>query len=512
MFRNPACGARHRVAPTPSAPQNHKVRLPRILAALAVSLAASAADARAASPAPRLALTPCTLAHPYAPARVAARCGTLEVLEDRARPSGRKVSLAVAVIGAERAPGTDPVFVLAGGPGQSIRDVFPAIAPAFARISRSRDLVLVDQRGTGGSSRLGCPALDAPERVLQDSASQLRAVADCARSLKADLRRYGTDDFVADLEEVRAALGYVRVNVVGFSYGTRAGLAWLRAHPERVRALVLDGVAPFQLVVGGHFEEDGQRALDLLFARCGADPFCAERFPDPPAALRALGDRLARGETKVQTRHPLTGAPLEAGFGLDQLRAVVTAFLYQSETAAVLPPMLGAAAAGDLGPLTAQGVATTGDLEAGLSRPVQLSVLCAEDVPFIQEGPAAEDARRFLGRSSRDALEKLCAAWPVQSVPEAWRAPFRSEAPALLLSGEADPVTPPRWAALLAKDLPNSREVVLRGQGHGVFTRGCVPHLVADFLDAGSAAGLDTACAAAIRPPPIFIDFLGGAP
>jgi pimeloyl-ACP methyl ester carboxylesterase len=302
------------------------------------------------------------------------------------------------------------------------------------------------------------------------------------------------------------------VNVVGFSYGTRAALAWLRAHPERIRALVLDGVAPFQQVIGGHFEEDGQRALELLFARCGADPYCRDRFPDPPAALAKLRGELARGDARVRTRHPLTGAPLETRFGLDQLRAVVTSFLYQSETAAVLPPMLGAAAAGDLGPLAAQGVATTADLEAGLSRPLQLSVLCAEEVPFIRDDPPAEDARRFLGRSSRDGLRKLCAAWPVRPVPEAWHAPFHSEAPALLLSGEGDPVTPPRWAELLARDLPNARPIVLSGQGHGVFTRGCVPALVGEFLDAGSAAGLDTKCATAIRPPPVFIDFLGGAP
>jgi len=443
---------------------------------------------------------------------VAARCGTLAVPEDRARPSGRQLSLAVAVIDADRAGAPDPVFVLAGGPGQSIREVFPAIAPAFARITRTRDLVLVDQRGTGGSSRLGCPALDAPEHVLRDPASELRAVAACARSLPVDLQRYGTDDFVADLEDVRATLGYARVNVVGFSYGTRAALAWLRARPEHLRALVLDGVAPFQLAVGGHFEEDGQRALDLLFARCAANPFCKEKFPDPAHTLRQLAAALARGEAKVRIRHPLTGKPLETAFGLDQLRGVVTAFLYQSEAAAVLPPMLDAAAAGDLAPLAAQGIATTGDLEAGLSRALQLSVSCAEDVPFIQDDPPEADARRFLGRSGRDAFRKLCSAWPVKSVAAAWRAPFRSDAPALLLSGEADPVTPPRWADLLARDLPNSRQIVLAGQGHGVFGRGCVPQLVADFLDEGSAAGLDTACAAAIRPPPVFIDFLGGPP
>lgn len=482
-------------------------------AALALALVlVPPADAREPS-APGMKLTPCQLVHPLVPARVAARCGTLQVPEDRAKPAGRKLSLAIAVIDAESpraAP--DPVFVLAGGPGQAVREVFPALAPAFARIARTRDLVLVDQRGTGGSGRLACAALDTPERVLGDPGKELAAVASCARKLRVDLRRYGTDDLVADLEAVRAALGYERVNVVGFSYSTRAALVWLRAHPERIRSLVLDGVAPFQLVVGGHFEEDGQRALDLLFARCAEDSLCGSRFPDLAGTLRALRDRLARNGERVRTRHPLTGAPLSAPFGLDQLRAVVTAFLYQAESAAVLPPMLRAAASGDAGPLAAQALATTAQLEAGLSRPLQLSVLCAEDVPFIEEGLAAEDARRFLGRSVRDGFKKLCAAWPVAPVPAAWRTPVRSQVPALLLSGEADPVTPPRWAALVAADLPRSRQIVLQGQGHGVFARGCVPQLAAELIDAGSAAGLDLSCADTIRPPPVFVDFLGGAP
>ncbi|MGB8930328.1 MAG: alpha/beta hydrolase, partial [Anaeromyxobacteraceae bacterium] len=365
---------------------------------------------------------------------------------------------------------------------------------------------------TGGSGRLACPALDAPERVLDDPAKELAAVGACARSLKVELARYGTADFVADLEAVRAALGYERVNVIGFSYGTRAALSWARAHPARIRALVLDGVVPFQAVVGSSFEEDGQRALDRLFARCAADPLCARSFPDPAGELRSLSARLAARAERVRTRHPLTGAALEATFGLDQLRAVVSAFLYQAESAAVLPPMLHAAAAGDVGPLAAQGVAATADLEAGLSRPLQLSILCAEDVPLIREPLPELEARHFLGRSVRDAFRRACAAWPVPPVAPAWRSEWRSEVPALLLSGEADPATPPSLADLLSRDLPNARQVVLAGQGHGVFSRGCVPRLVADFLDARSAAGLDLSCAAAIRPPPPFVDFLGGSP
>lgn len=470
---------------------------------LALALAAS----------PSVKLSPCQLEHPYTPVRVSARCGTLEVPEDRAHPARRRIALAIAVIRAEAPrPRPDAVFVLAGGPGQAIRSVFPLLAPAFGRIARDRDVVLVDQRGTGGSGRLSCPSLDAPERVLEDPASELRAIEACGRSLRADLSKYGTRDFVADLEAVRVALGYAQANVVGFSYGTRAALAWLGAYPGSVRSLVLDGVTPSDYVVGASLEQDGQRALDLLFARCAADPLCAKAFPDPAAELRSLAARLARAPERVRARHPLTAAPLVSTFGLDQLRAVVSSFLYESETAAVLPPMLHAAAGGDLGPLAAQGVAATAELEAGLSRALQLSVVCAEDAPLLAGTPADPDARLFLGRSARDAFRRSCAAWPVPRAAPRRTSSFWSAVPVLLLSGEADPVTPPRWAERLLPDFPNARHVVLAGQGHGVLSRGCVPRLVAEFLDAGSGARLDLSCAAAIRPPPVFVDFLGGSP
>lgn len=488
------------------------MHLATLLASLAVALPA-AAPAAAKGTGPAIALAPCTLSHPLVAARVGARCGTLDVPEDRARPGGRRISLAIAVVPAEAArPEPDPVFVLAGGPGQAIREVFPVLAPAFARLAATRDLVLVDQRGSGGSGRLHCPALEAPERVLDDPGRELRAVAECMVSLRADLAMYGTADYVADLEAVRDALGHGRVNAVGFSYGTRVALAWLGAHPERIRSIVLDGVVPPQYAVGAAAAEDGQRALDLLFSRCAADAERARRLPDPAAELRALAARLGRRAERLRIRHPLTGVPIDATFGLEQLRAVVSAFLYQSETAAVLPVMIHAAALGDAGPLAAQGIAATADLEAGLSRLLQLAVVCAEDVRFLPDPLPDLGERSFLGGSVREALQQLCGTWRVERAPPAPRAAIRSEVPALLLSGEADPVTPPRWAELLARDVPNARHVVLPGQGHGVFARGCVPRLVADFVEAGSAAALDSSCAASHPPPPVFVDLLGPLP
>jgi pimeloyl-ACP methyl ester carboxylesterase len=484
------------------------------LALLAIPLVLPAA-ARAFPPGQGIALSPCQLGHPIAAARVAARCGTLEVPEDHARPDGRKIGLRVAVIPSDNPSGQPaPVFMLAGGPRQAITEVYPRIAPAFERIGRERDIVLVDQRGTGGSNGLTCPNLsgrDRDEDLLPSEARRL--AADCARTLsqKADLTRYGTNDFVRDLEAVRVALGYPALNVMGGSYGTRAALAYARAYPDRTRTLVLDGVAPFPMIVGNDFDRDSQRSLDLLFRRCAGEPACAARYPDLPGDVRTLLARLDARPEKVRLRHPLTGEPIVQDFTGDAARQVLFAFLYQAETSALLPALLREAKGGDLAPLAAQGILAVADIQAGMSRALQLSVLCSEDVPnFVDPLPGASPT--FLGNRAREAFRSLCADWPRAAPDPGFHESTRLDVPALLLSGEADPVTPPRWGDVAASSLPAGRHVVVAGAGHGVLGRGCIPRVVAAFVKKGSAEGLDVSCVDRLRPSPIFVDLQGGAP
>ncbi len=404
------------------------------------------------------------------------------------------------------------MFVLAGGPGQSITETFPRIAPAFDRLQRDRDLVLVDQRGTGGSGLLSCPKIGRSDRDVELLPAEAgRAAGACARSLPVDLTRYGTDDYVRDLDAVRAALGYERVNLVGFSYGTRAALAYARAHPRRARTLVLDGVASFQMIIGNDFDVDSERALTLLFARCAAEPACLARYPDLEKGFRDLVARLDRKPEKVRTRHPVTGEPLDLVVDGDAVRQVTLAFLYQAETAALLPPLIREALQGDLAPLAAQGILAVTDIQAGMSRPLQLSVLCSEDVPLYTD-PAPGAAPTFLGNGAREAFRGLCAEWPRAPLDPTFHQAPRMEVPTLLLSGEADPVTPPRWADQAAMSLPASRRLTVPGQGHGVFARGCMPRIVAEFVKRGSADGLDVSCLDKLRPAPIFLDLQGGSP
>jgi len=264
--------------------------------------------------------------------------------------------------------------------------------------------------------------------------------------------------------------------------------------------------------VGADLGRDADRALSLLFSRCRDDRACRDRYPDPERDFREVLARLERRPEKVRARHPATGERLDLTVDADRFRQVVLGFLYQAETAALLPALVREARDGDLAPIASQALLVASDIQAGLSRPLQLSVLCSEDVPFYPMAPAAEEGRSFLGGSAREAFERACADWPRGQVDPQFHRAAPMEVPALLISGEADPVTPPSWAELAAISLPRSRAVTLPGQGHGNFGRGCMPRIVAEFVKRGSAEGLDAACLARVRPAPVFIDLLGSSP
>jgi pimeloyl-ACP methyl ester carboxylesterase len=390
--------------------------------------------------------------------------------------------------------------------------------------------VLVDQRGTGGSARLDCEVerrgagpggpgeVPGQEGDLeQDDSAALARLKACGERLGKthDLARYRSEDFARDLDLVRAAVGAERIDLVGASYGTRAALVYARLFPQRVRAMVLDGVAPLAMPVGALFERDAARALDVGFARCRADAACARAHPDPAGDLDRLVKRLEARPEQVTLRDPVSGARRTVPMDADTLRQLVLFLAYQPETVALLPPLLAEAVQGDLAPITALGLAGGRDQRSSISRPLMLAVVCAEDAPWY---PAERPAPGPFAETVRRTFERSCAVFPHGSVEPSFRDPVRSDAPTLLLSGEADPVTPPAWAAIAAETLPRSRQLVLAGQGHGTLGRGCMPRVVADFLGgAGQAepaglATLDVACLAHVKPQPFFLDLAGPPP
>jgi pimeloyl-ACP methyl ester carboxylesterase len=483
---------------------------------VAIIGAAAVVRAAVADSSPRLALADCRLDDAEHLRSLSAQCAELEVLEDRAVPSSPRIRLKVAVIPAlDRSGPRDPLFVIAGGPGQAATDFYVSTAPAFARVQRERDIVLVDQRGTGGSNALECEYPEEDELADMSPAEIRRLARDCLAALKSDPRHYTTSAAVRDLDEVRAALRYERVNLYGVSYGTRVAQHYMRRFPERVRAVILDGVVPPGLALVADSALQAQRALDLIFERCAADAECHAAFPDPAGAFAALRARLARQPAIVSMPDPVTGKVTRETIRAIHLQIATRFLSYAPERAALLPLLLEEAAERDnLAPLAAQAELLATRYAGALSVGMHNAVVCTEDAPLIDpkriDRPALE--KSYLGTLQLDGLIEVCKVWPRGTIDPDFHAPLVSAAPVLLLSGTADPVTPPGYAEDARRAFSQSLHVVIAGQGHGQLGVGCVPRLLADFLERGTTQGLDISCTRTIAPAPFFTSFTGPPP
>ena len=468
---------------------------------------------------PLLNLTPCRLTHPSQLLSVEAQCGRLRVAENPADPAGRSIELLVARIPAinERAR-PDPLFLLAGGPGLAATTFYTGVAPVFDRIHRERDIVLVDQRGTGGSNALNCPSDSDPD--APDSPAVLtQAARACLQRLAthAAVADYTTSLAVRDLDAVRAALGYDRINLYGGSYGTRVAQHYLRRYPEHVRAVILDGVVPPQMTLGASLALDAQQALQRLFARCAGTAACRARFGDPAHTFAALLGRLQSAPVPVQVPDPFTGLTRTLSFDATDLGTVVRLASYSTEQSALLPLVLDEAQAhGNFTPIASLLLQVTHSLDNLIAVGMHNSVVCSEDVPAsgISAPERAQLARTYLGSAPLEAFEVICALWPHGPVDADFHLPVNSNKPVLLLSGGDDPVTPPAYAAQAARTLSNSLQVVVQGMSHGQISAPCAARLLSRFIDTASIRGLDAelACMQATVPVAFMTSFTGPPP
>ncbi|MCJ0826302.1 alpha/beta hydrolase [Luteimonas sp. 50] len=485
----------------------------------AASVAAEATKAPAiATPPPprmfgRIAFRPCTLAAQFGPASVEAQCGTFSVPEDPARPDGRKLALNLAWVpaAADAEVAADAVFMLAGGPGQSAVDTYPQVAPAFRDVLKHRNVFLLDQRGTGKSNPLKCkPEDDAFDG--SDLAAVRAATERCRDTLSrhADLRFYTTTDAVRDLEAVRIALGVPQLDLVGISYGTRVAQQYAMRHPASTRAIVLDSVAPNSLILGNDFAGNLERALDLQFARCEESVACTSAVGHPRAQLDALMATLRADPPLVRYRDAATGASREERLQPDAVAGLMRMYAYMPLVSSLLPLQLGEAAHGRYDGLMALSRMLGSSLGDQMAMGMQLSVICSEDASGFQADPDAEGT--LLGNQFSEFLGAQCALWPKGAMPADFHQPLASTVPALVLEGEFDPVTPPRYGEDVVKTLPNARLLVLRGQGHNVIGAGCMPKLFAQFLQTADAKALDGKCLDTLGYVPPFVSFNGWEP
>jgi pimeloyl-ACP methyl ester carboxylesterase len=478
----------------------------------AASIAAGAADAPVPTALP---LHECRLEHPLKLSSVAARCGTLKVALDPAHAAGAAIDLSVAVIPAlNRRSRAAPLFLLAGGPGQAATDLYVSFAGAFARVNRNHDIVLLDQRGTGRSAPLFCSYPEDWQETGDEMAALRQATLACLAKFGDRVRYYTSSVAVRDLEQVRQALGYGAIDLYAASYGTRVAELYMRRYPRSVHAVILDGVTYPEQAIGPDTPQDGEEALNLIVARCRQAPDCAAAYPDLSQELMRLRRRFGPEKSALTLSDPSSGLPLEIEFSRNMLGASLRLLSYSAAEAALLPTLIHQAALGRLAPLAAQTVMMTRQISDQLASGMQNSVICSEDEPYFTAGSVdrLKIAQTYQGTDQLDGFAEICKLWPRGPVDADLHAKLQSVVPTLLLSGDADPVTPPADAERLAAGLLRHRHLVLSGEGHGQFATGCVPKLMAEFLDAADPQGLDAECLEQHQPAPFFVGLTGPAP
>ncbi|MEP6898515.1 MAG: alpha/beta hydrolase [Rhodanobacter sp.] len=464
-----------------------------------------------------LTLTACELGQPNSGLSTAAWCAAFPVPENRDDPHSRIIKLKMALLrSSAQVPSKDMLVFLAGGPGQAATDSASTIAAMLEPLRAHRDVLLIDQRGTGGSNALSCKEPDdasAPDQDESFNADKMRTAAtDCLKQIsgRADPRYYTTTIATQDLEDVRKAIGSPRFDLIGVSYGTRMAQQYLMRYPDAVRSVVLDSVVPNSLALGEDFARNLDDALKAQFARCTAQPECKQHFGDPDQTLYQLRDALRANPHQVSFRDPESYQTVKRTLDENALASVVRMFAYTPATAALLPLSIDAAAHGDVGPLLGQAKILSADLSDLMGSGMQYSVICSEDADLLT--PRSQDAGTILGTHMIDALSAVCSVWPKGTRPADFHAALKTDKPVLILSGQYDPVTPPRYADEVARGLVNARVLVLKGQAHSVMSTGCAPELVQHFVEQLEPKKLDASCLDRLQPTPIFIDFNGSTP
>jgi pimeloyl-ACP methyl ester carboxylesterase len=422
------------------------------------------------------------------------RCGTVSMPEDPDQPQGKAIEIRFAVVPAvARNKQPDPVFVLAGGPGQAATRTGRQMLAVLNEVNARRDIVFIDQRGTGGSHALECKVEETSMSAAFEPLQQVERLAACLDALRGDLRQYATWIAVRDFDAVRARLGAEQVNLWGGSYGTRAALEYMRQFPQRVRSAVLDGVAPPDMVLPVSFALDADAALSALVAACARDERCHRRHPDMAKRIDSL---LARADLGIEARvpHPLTGLPETIRIDHRVLSSLLRVPLYSPQLSAVLPYALAQATDGDFTPLVALSAAVASGINENFAAGMHFAVVCAEDMPRVDAAQRAQVAATRFGDAFLDVYERACKGVASRPVPPGFYGIPASRTPVLVLSGGLDPATPPRHGARVTEQLGNARHIVSPYLGHIVSTSGCAPTQMARFIRDAGFDKVDAAC------------------
>ena len=482
--------------------KNFKLFLP-IAAFACVGLGAANGAAPEASrtseiaPAGATSLAPCRVEGVTQPAR----CGVFEIAEHPDRSDGRRLPIHVLVIPATGVTALkDPIVPLNGGPGEDAISTAAAYAERFATLRRDRDLVLIDQRGTGQSAPLRCNLYSADEAAtnLHDF-FPLAAVKRCREALqsRADLTQYTYRHFADDLEHIRRALGYGPLNLFAGSYGTRAAQIFLRAYPQSVRTVYLGSVVPVDVTIPLPLAKTAQEALEKTFTACAADADCRAAFPNLREEFRVVLARLESGAVSVSVPDLDEKVTLDRGRFAEWARAR----LYRPGTAAILPWVIHRAYLGDWSPIVEGILSAAQERDSAASFGLFFSITCNDDVAFLREEDIVPETKAtFLGDYRVRQQQAACRDWPKVPLPAGYREPVRSAVPTLFVSGDSDPATPLWFTTRVAAGFSNRAEVVVPGHGHTEWSD-CIARLYERLVRSGSTAGIASTCEPVPRPP-----------
>ncbi|MCP4654014.1 MAG: alpha/beta fold hydrolase [bacterium] len=432
-------------------------------------------------------------------------CGSLQVFEDRRAMSGRMITLNIVVIPSlSPQPRPEPIFYLTGGPGAAATEDADWLQSSWMRTDW--DIVLVDQRGTGRSRPLDCKLpgrSDDLQGYLELAFERRELFRRCKRRLRevANLRLYATATAMDDVDEVRRAMGYGKINVSGGSYGSRAALIYLRRHSQHVRTAVLSAVSPVALLNPLYHAQSAQRAIDLIFEECARDAGCAAAFPAVEQELETVLERLETAPAEVIVEHPDTAEPVTVELARDAFAEGVRLLTYSTPGTRWMPYLVHLAHEGEYAPIAEVAIRRNRSLREFLSMGMLLSVICSDDAPRIDPAdiPRLTEGT-YLGDVRMRQELALCEFWPSLRLPASYGEPVESDVPVLLLSGNLDPVAPPSWAEEAVRYLSNGYHLVLPG-AHGVGGP-CTDAISLRFVRRGTMEGVAIDCAADVRLPP----------
>ncbi len=422
------------------------------------------------------------------------RCGKLAVPENPDKPNGKKIDIHFTILPAVK--NTHPreaMLGIAGGPGQSAIDNAALFNKILSKVRENRDILLIDQRGTGRSNILSCSEEHLSALAFNDEDVDTKTETEkCLKQNKGtDITQYGSDIAVTDFEAVREYSGYQKLHLYGVSYGTRMAQLYMRRFPESLATVTLDGVVPMQqsvLAIGDAVE----RALNLLLRDCRRSANCEQAFANLARELQQVSRRLRQKPYQSTVSDPYTGEPTELLLTDSKFKGSVRLALYSPGTRALLPYAIHQAAKDNYQPILGLYSLTLGSLDIALG--MHSCVVCGEDFPRLTDAIYQSAKHGFFGADMLDDLKQGCAIWKMPAVSADFSQPVASDIPTLLLSGELDPATPPAWGDLATEKLTHAVHFVAPYATHGVAAQSCGGDLIADLVKSGSVKELDGKC------------------